>query len=188
MNTTAESHDTHFLQSVYAIQSHFAAATLMSVYLVDNDGVRITETTRQCDYCNVILKTQAGREQFQMALEGLLEKSRASGKTFFGPCPFTGLLYACVPFVEEGRRRGSWVVGQVRIARRQCPPNFYTQRLADVSAAISLHPYPLRKLFAQLPEMTMEDFSAACALLEMTTTAQPAHAPNTIRFPTPAVN
>jgi excisionase family DNA binding protein len=97
---------THCVQT---IQDLFSNVSQMSALVIDRQGEPITEISRPCDYCQLVLSSSTGNAACRASWKSAAEHCSSGGKYF--TC-HAGLQYIAAPVIDKHEPAGVFLSGQ----------------------------------------------------------------------------
>jgi len=155
---------THCVQT---IQDLFSNVSRISALVVDRQGEALTEVSRACDFCRLMLSSPSGAAACRASWKAAAEHADSGGK--YITC-HAGLQYITAPVMDKGEQAGLFLSGQfywhAPDAREQ------SERVRRLATAHNLDQDVLQKSAAAIPVIAPEQqpqveewpFSAARAV------------------------
>ena len=135
---------THCVQT---IQDLFSDVGQISAVVVDASGAAVTEVSRPCAFCQLILASPSGRRACGASWENVAENCAAGSKYF--TC-HAGLQYVAAPIQDRGQRVGAFLAGQ--FYWQPADPREQTERIRRLAEA---HGIPQSDLAAAADEIAV---------------------------------
>jgi excisionase family DNA binding protein len=128
------------LPCLQAMQQLFSEAAEVAAVVADRDGHPLTEFTNSCDFCNLILASETGRQHCSRSWAALADGADSAPRLHH--C-HAGLLYSRTIILVDGKPLAAVIAGQA-LADTD-PAQGQPQRLAELSEACGI---PLPRLQA----------------------------------------
>jgi excisionase family DNA binding protein len=109
MPTRPGSDTTFPTHCVQTIQDLFSNVSRISALVVDRQGEPLTEISRPCTFCELMLSSSSGQKACRDSWKSAAEHANGGGKFF--TC-HAGLQYVAAPVMDKGEQAGLFLSGQ----------------------------------------------------------------------------
>ena len=135
------------LGCIQAIQSIFAETMGVGTITTAVNGTPLTTISNSCDFCDLILRTEAGQQRCENSWRAAATGSRGTSPQI-AIC-HAGLNYVWGPIEVKGVCVANTHAGQ--FLRRPPGDDGWSERIADLSAATGVNADRLRRALASVP-------------------------------------
>jgi PAS domain S-box-containing protein len=126
------------------LQDAIVEALGVSSYFADADGIPVTKPTGMNKICDMILATPEGKAECHKTAILLQDRSAKTKTPEYLHCLTCGFIDAYAPIIVDGKRVGSWIVGQV------IPQNYHVDDLDEQLTPLGIDIQKVKKTFNEL--------------------------------------
>jgi len=148
------------------LQDKFSDSYNIASVIYNEKGVSITNPSNFSDFCRLIRTSPLGLKRCEYSKKRHYEITTKKGDTSLDACKnFSELLTGLVPFYIEGRRVGTWCIGQrmVRLINED--------KIRKYAEEIEVSPDELVRCSASLSIGTIEEYQKIIVFLDCMCTA-----------------